>query len=155
MGSFKVNLFIRACLCGIFMLLLAMPLPALSCDSKLNPNAFRVDSSNQYDLLPTGMMAIRYASTHEEASPHVSIHRVVMVLPDRQSSLPEANDPRYRVLEVDGTVGWLTYLISAHALFYGVGQDSLGFPERMWIDPAEDGLNGNEYLNGREPLLDK
>jgi hypothetical protein len=26
-------------------------------------------------------------------------------------------------------------------------QDGLGFPERMWVDPEEDGLNGNEHLN--------
>jgi hypothetical protein len=54
------------------------------------------------------------------------------------------------VVEVDGTVGWMTYLVAAHALFYGVGQDSLGFPERMWIDSEEDGLNGNEHLNGSQ-----
>jgi hypothetical protein len=155
MGSFRDSLLIRLVLWGMPLLLLAIPLPAFSCESQLNPHAFKVDTSNQYDLLPTGMMAIRYAPTNEEVSPHVSVHRVLMVLPDRQSSIPEAKDPQYRVIEVDGTVGWLTYIISAHALFYGVGQDVLGFPERIWIDPEEDGLNGNEHINGREPVSGK
>jgi hypothetical protein len=31
-----------------------------------------------------------------------------------------------------------------------MGQDGLGFPERMWVDPEEDGLNGNEHLNWSE-----
>lgn len=154
MGRFRNSLLIRAVLYGI--LLAAVPLPALSCESQLNPHAFKVDISNQYELLPTGMMAIRYVPTNGESSPHVSVHRVLMVLPDRQSSIPEAKDPQYRVIEVDGTVGWLTYIISAHALYYGVGQDVLGFPERIcWIDPEEDGLNGNEHINGREPVLGK
>lgn len=155
MGRFRDSPLIRVVLCGILLLLPVVPLPAFSCESQLNPHAFKVDTSNQYDLLPTGMMAIRYAPTNEEASPHVSVHRVLMVLPDRQSSSPEAKDPQYRVIEVDATVGWLTYIISAHALFYGVGQDVLGFPERIWIDPEEDGLNGNEHINGREPVSGK
>jgi hypothetical protein len=138
---------------GMPLFLLAVPASGVACESQLNPRAFQVDVSNQYDLLPTGMMAIRYAPTKEEPFPHVSVHRVLMVLPDRQLSIPEANDPLYRVLEVDGTVGWLTYVVSAHALFYGVGQDVLGFPERVWIDPEEDGINGNEHLKGKEPVL--
>lgn len=152
MARFRDSPFIHVVLVGISLLLVAIHLSVLACESQLNPSAFQVSTTNQYDLLPTGMMAIRYAPTNEESSPHVSVHRVLMVLPDRQPSIPEAKDPLYRVIEVDGTVGWLTYLISAHALYYGVGQDVLGFPERIWIDPEEDGLNGNEHLNGREPV---
>lgn len=155
MGCFRVSMLILRLCSGVFLFLLAVPHSGLSCESRLNPHAFQVDVSNQYDLLPTGMMAIRYAPTHDEVFPHVSVHRVLMVLPDRQPLIPEAKDPQYRVVEVDGTVGWLTYVVSAHALFYGVGQDVLGFPERMWIDPEEDGLNGNEHINGREPVSAK
>lgn len=131
------------------LLLWAIPLPSWSCDSQLNPQAFQSISSNHNDLLPNGMMAIRYAGTGEEIAPHVGVHRVMMILPGRQLTIPEAQDSEYLVVEVDGTIGWMTYLVAAHALFYGVGQDSLGFPERMWIDSEEDGLNGNEHLNGR------
>ncbi len=130
------------------LLLWAIPIPSWSCDSQLNPHAFQSNIQNQNDLLPNGMMAIRYAGTGEEISPHVSIHRVMMTLPGRHLTIPEAKDPKYLVVEVDGTIGWLTYLVAAHALFYGVGQDGLGFPLRMWVDPEEDGLNGNEHLNG-------
>ncbi len=125
----------------------ALPSPAWSCDTQLNPQAFQSSISNSTDLLPNGMMAIRHLGTNKEASPHVSVHRVMMTLPGRQLTIPETKDPEYLVVEVDGTIGWMTYLVAAHALFYGVGQDGLGFPERMWVDSEEDGINGNEHLN--------
>ncbi len=131
------------------LLICLFPFSAWSCDSQLNPYAFQANVSNDNELLPNGMMAIRYPRTGAEVLPHVSMHRVMMILPGRQLTLPEAKDPKYLVVEVDGTIGWMTYLVAAHALFYGVGQDSLGFPERMWVDSEEDGLNGNEHLNGK------
>ena len=137
------------------LLLVASPFPALPCESQLNPLAFQVKTFTQNTLLPNGMMAIRYPETDQEVSPHVSVHRVFMVMPGLQEALPEASDTHYRIIEVDGTVGWITYLISTHALFYGVGQDALGFPERIWIDPEEDGLNGNEHINGRQSASEK
>lgn len=130
------------------LFLLACPSQALPCDSQLNPQAFEAKTFTQNTLLPNGMMAIRYPETDQEISPHVSVHRVMMVMPGLQGDLPESKDIHYRVVEVDGTIGWMTYLLSAHALFYGVGEDSLGFPEKTWIDPEEDGINGNEHLNG-------
>jgi hypothetical protein len=148
MGGFRDGPFISSVSWVIPLLLWALPFPAWACDSQLNPQAFQSNVSNSNELLPNGMLAIRYAGTGTEVSPHVSVHRVMMTLPGRQLTIPEAKDPEYLVVEVDGTVGWMTYLVAAHALFYGVGQDSLGFPERMWIDSEEDGLNGNEHLNG-------
>ncbi|GJL69018.1 MAG: hypothetical protein NPIRA06_16530 [Nitrospirales bacterium] len=133
------------------LFLAAYPSPTLSCESLLNPLAFQITTFTQNTLLPNGMMAIRYPETEQEVSPHVSVHRVLMVIPGLQESLPEASDGHYRIVEGDGTIGWITYIVSAHALFYGVGEDSLGFPEKIWIDPEEDGLNGNEHINGREP----
>lgn len=132
------------------LLLWAISPPAWSCDSQLNAQAFQASVFNRNDLLPNGMMAIRYAGIGEEVSPHVSVHRVMMTLPGRELTIPEAENPDYLVVEVDGTVGWITYVVAAHALFYGMGQDALGFPERMWSDPEEDGLNGNEHFNGQE-----
>ncbi|MDH5428539.1 MAG: hypothetical protein OEZ57_07395 [Nitrospirota bacterium] len=150
MGGFRDGPFIGTVPWVIPLLLWVVPFPAWSCDSQLNPQAFQSNVSNQNDLLPNGMLAIRYAGTGMEVSPHVSVHRVMMTLPGRQLAIPEAKNPEYLVVEVDGTIGWMTYLVAAHALFYGVGQDSLGFPERMWVDSEEDGLNGNEHLNGKE-----
>lgn len=148
MGGFRAGPLIFA-VTPLF--LFASPSPTWPCESLLNPLAFQVATFTQNTLLPNGMMAIRYPETEQEVSPHVSVHRVLMVLPGLQESLPEASDTHYRIIEVDGTVGWMTYVLSAHALFYGVGEDSLGFPEKIWIDPEEDGLNGNEHINGREP----
>ncbi|MDR4494646.1 MAG: hypothetical protein AB7P17_14300 [Nitrospirales bacterium] len=144
MGGFRAGPLILT----FWFLFLLCPSQALPCDSQLNPHAFEVKTFTQNTLLPNGMMAIRYPETDQELAPHVSVHRVMMVLPGLQEGLPEAKDMHYRVVEVDGTVGWVTYLLSAHALFYGVGEDSLGFPEKTWIDPEEDGINGNEHLNG-------
>ena len=148
MGGFRDGPLIKLGFWFTFIFVLACAPPVLSCDSQLNPLAFAVNTYTQNTLLPNGMMAIRYPETDQEISPHVSVHRVMMVMPGLQTELPESKDIHYRVVEVDGTVGWMTYLLSAHALFYGVGEDSLGFPERMWIDPEEDGINGNEHLNG-------
>lgn len=150
MGGFRDGPFVGQVPWVMAVLLWAVPFPSWSCDSQLNPQAFQSIVSNQNDLLPNGMMAIRYAGTGKEVFPHVGVHRVMMTLPGRQHTIPQAKDPEYLVVEVDGTIGWVTYLVAAHALFYGVGQDSLGFPKKMWIDPEEDGLNGNEHLNGHE-----
>ncbi len=150
MGNFRDGPLIGKIPWVIPLLLWAIPLPSWSCDSQLNPQAFQSNIPDQNDFLPNGMMVIRYAGTGEEISPHVSVHRVMMTLPGRQLMIPEAKNPEYLVVEVDGTIGWMTYLVVAHALFYGMGQDGLGFPERMWVDPEEDGLNGNEHLNGQE-----
>ena len=148
MGGFRDGPWLSVVLWGTPLLILACPVPVLPCDSQLNPQAFRATTFTQNTLLPNGMMAIRYPETEQEISPHVSVHRILMVLPGLSESLPESTDAHYRIIEVDGTVGWITYLVSAHALFYGVGEDSLGFPIKFWIDPEEDGLNGNEHLNG-------
>ena len=148
MGGFRDGPLLAPLLWYIPLLVLTCPSAGYSCDSQLNPLAFQVSTFTQNTLLPNGMMAIRYPETDQEISPHVSVHRVLMVLPGLQDNLPESTDTHYRIIEVDGTVGWMTYLLSAHALFYGVGEDSLGFPEKTWIDPEEDGINGNEHLNG-------
>lgn len=148
MGGFRDGPSIKVLLGVMLFLGLSCPSPILPCDTQLNPLAFQVNTFTQNTLLPNGMMAIRYPETDQELSPHVSMHRILMVLPGLQDNLPESHDVHYRVIEVDGTIGWMTYLLSAHALFYGVGEDSLGFPEKMWIDPEEDGINGNEHLNG-------
>lgn len=151
MGGFRAGPLIFAVFGVVPIFLFSSPSPTLSCESLLNPLAFQVTTFTQNTLLPNGMMAIRYPETEQEGSPHVSVHRVLMVIPGLQESLPEASDTHYRIVEGDGTIGWITYILSAHALFYGVGEDSLGFPEKIWIDPEEDGLNGNEHINGRVP----
>lgn len=86
------------------LLLWVIPLPAWPCDSQLNPQAFHFIDSTHNDLLPNGMMAIRYDGIGMEVSPHVGVHRVMMTLPGREFAIPEAHDPEYLVLEVDGGI---------------------------------------------------
>ncbi len=153
MGGLREGPLIGTIPCVLPLLLWAVPVPSLACH--FNPQAFQSNIPIHSDLLPNGMMALRYEGTEQESCPHVSVHRVMMTLPGHQLTIPEANNPEYFVIEVDGTIGWITYIVVSHALFYGVGQDSLGFPKQMWIDSEEDGLNGNEHVNGHPPLVAK
>ncbi len=123
-----------------------VPFVSLACLDVPNPEEFQVDLPAESKLLPNGMMVVVYSDLKGEHRTHVTIHRVVAVLPGRQPSLPELRDPQFKVMETDGTIGPMTYLLKAYALYYGEGIDSLGFPKKSWIDPQEDGLNGNEHL---------
>ena len=131
---------------GILTLFFPQLHTSFACQNLPNPQAFEVALPGDSQLLPNGMMAMRYGSHSDDSLQHVSVHHVVMVLPGRHPSLPELRDPRYKVLETNGTISPMTYLIKTNALYYGVGVDSLGFPQKTWIDSAEDGLNGNERL---------
>ena len=131
---------------GLISLFTVAPLASLACLDVPNPDEFQVDLPAESKLLPNGMMVVVYSDLKGEHRTHVTIHRVVAVLPGRHPSLPELRDPQIKVMETDGTIGPMTYLLKAHALYYGEGTDSLGFPKKSWIDPQEDGLNGNEHL---------
>ena len=130
---------------GLLSLCSVAPLVSLACLDVPNPEEFQVDLQEESRLLPNGMMALVYSDRLGEHRTHVTIHRVISVLPGRHPSLPELRDPQVKVMESDGTIGPMTYLLKAHALYYGEGADSLGFPKKYWIDPQEDGLNGNEH----------
>ncbi|GJL59283.1 MAG: hypothetical protein NPIRA03_21400 [Nitrospirales bacterium] len=89
-------------LCGLWVLTYFpdfFPPTTCSCDSSLNPSAFQVTTFTQNTLLPNGMMAIRYPETEQERALHVSVHRVLMVIPGLQESLPEALDMHYGSVE--------------------------------------------------------
>ncbi len=131
---------------GIISLCSAVPLVSLACLDVPNPEEFQIDLPAESKLLPNGMMVVVYSDLKGEHRTHVTIHRVLRVMPGRHPSLPELRDPQVKVMESDGTIGPMTYLLKAHALYYGEGIDSLGFPQKSWIDPQEDGLNGNEHL---------
>ena len=131
---------------GMISLFIVAPFASQACLDVPNPEEFQVDLPAESQLLPNGMMVVRYVDLKGEQRIHVTIHRVMGVFPGRHPSLPELRDPQFKVMESDGTIGPITYLIKAHALYYGEGIDSLGFPKKSWIDPQEDGLNGNEHL---------
>ena len=129
---------------GMMMLLACLPSPSSACHDTLNPKAFLHPLANESDLLPNGMMAVIYKHEEGEQVDHVSIHRIHMILPGYHPMLPERRDPQYTVLQTDGTLNPMTYVIVTNALYYGIGKDAIGFPRKTWTDPAEDGLNGNE-----------
>ncbi|MGB0911787.1 MAG: hypothetical protein ACPGYT_15620 [Nitrospirales bacterium] len=131
---------------GMISLCSVVPLVSLACLDVPNPEEFQVDLPAESKLLPNGMMVVVYRDIKGEHRTHVTIHRVLRVMPGRHPTLPELRDPQVRVMETDGTIGPMTYLLKAYALYYGEGIDSLGFPQKSWIDPQEDGLNGNEHL---------
>ncbi len=85
MGGFRAGPLIFAVFrVAPISLLSSPPLTTLPCESFLNPLAFQVSTFTQNTLLPNGMMAIRYPETEQEDSPHVSVHRVLMVIPGLQ-----------------------------------------------------------------------
>ncbi|GJL64762.1 MAG: hypothetical protein NPIRA04_34160 [Nitrospirales bacterium] len=130
---------------SVILLLIILPLASDACLNVPNPEEFRVDLPSESKLLPNGMMVVVYSDSTGERRTHITIHRVLRVLPGRYPSLPELRDPQYKIMETDGTISPMTYLLKANALYYGEGTDSLGFPQKSWIDPEEDGLNGNEH----------
>ncbi len=129
---------------GTVILLVCLPFGSLACHDHPNPLAFQHPLPNESDLLPNGMMAIVYQHEQGEQAIHVTVHRIHMIMAGHYPRLPERRDPQYTVLQTDGTLNPMTYVIITNALMYGTGRDSLGFPTKTWIDSNEDGLNGNE-----------
>jgi len=129
---------------GMMMLLACLPSVSWACHEYPNPNAFQHPLANESDLLPNGMMSVVYKTEEGEQTIHVSVHRIHMTLAGYHPMLPERRDPQYTVLQTDGTLNPMTYVILTNALYYGTGKDAIGFPTHSWIDPDEDGLNGNE-----------
>lgn len=121
--------------------------PALSaCRSGPDGAAFAWMRLDDADPQPNGMMLMGYRDDVVGSVTHVAFHRVARVLPGVQEALPESEVARYTVLHTDGTLGPLTYVILRDALYYGTDLDAVGLPRRVWIDPDEDGVNGNERL---------
>jgi hypothetical protein len=91
-----------------------------------------------------GMMLIMYGDRDQDLVTHVSLHRVLRVLPGIEPDLPAEEASRLTVLITDGTLGPLTYIIFREPFYYGSDLDELGLPRRLWQDAEEDGINGNE-----------
>lgn len=134
---------------GAVFLLACLPSESWACHELPNPIAFQHPLTKESDLLPNGMMAIVYQHEQGEQALHVTMHRIHMIMAGHHPLLPERRDPQYTVLETDGTLSPMTYVILANPLYYGIGRDALGFPTKTWIDPDEDGLNGNERASFR------
>ena len=129
---------------GTCVFLVCLPTPSWACHEHPNPIAFQHPISNDSELLPNGMMAIVYQHEQGEEIIHITVHRIHMIIAGFHPQLPERRNPKFTVLQTDGTLNPMTYVIVKHALYYGIGRDAIGFPTKTWIDPDEDGLNGNE-----------
>ncbi len=127
-----------------FVLFTSLPPDSWACQEHPNPIAFQHPLSKESDLLPNGMMSIVYQHEQGETVIHVTVHRIHMIMAGHNLRLPERRNPKFIVLQTDGTLNPMTYVILKNALYYGTGRDAIGFPTKTWIDPDEDGLNGNE-----------
>jgi len=132
---------------GAVTLLVGLPSYSVACHDHPNPIAFPHPLSNDSELLPNGMMAIVYQHERGEQIIHITVHRIHMMMAGHHPRLPERRNPKYTVLQTNGTLNPMTYVIIKNALYYGTGRDAIGFPTKTWIDPEEDGLNGNEQAS--------
>ena len=134
---------------GLVLLLLWMSAwtpGASACQASPDQAAFAWRLAEDADPQPSGLMLMAYRESDNGTVTHVSFHHVVRVLSGRQPDLPEEEAVRFTILFTDGTLGPLTYIIFREPLYYGTDLDANGLPLRLWIDPEEDGLNGNEHL---------
>ena len=119
--------------------------PVLACEQRPEQDAFRWELAEDANPQPNGMLLIGYADPGEHRVTHITYHRVVGTL-QRPAFSTVALAPAQMSVEVDGSLGPLLYVIVAAPLYYGTDVDEEGLPRRLWIDPEEDGLNGNEAL---------
>jgi len=123
--------------------------PAEACQSQPEKATFDWAMVEDTYPLPNGMMWVGYADPAEGAIKHVTLDRILRVLPGIQPDLPVEEALRFTVLITDGTLDPITYIIFREPLYYGTDLDELGLPRRMWQDPEEDGVNGNERAGMR------
>lgn len=120
--------------------------PASACRNGPEAAAFSWSLVEDANPQPNGMILVGFRDESVGGVTHVAFHRVARILPGVQDALPESEASRYAILHTDGTLGPLTYIIMREALYYGTDLDSVGLPRRVWFDPEEDGVSGNERL---------
>jgi hypothetical protein len=118
----------------------------VACELAPNQQDFRWELAEDAFPQPSGMLLIAYEDAASHQATHVTYHRVVRVFP-KPAITPGSVASDQTMVEVDGSLGGpLVYVILSAPLYYGTDLDELGLPRRMWFDPEEDGLNGNEML---------
>jgi hypothetical protein len=121
------------------------PSSPLACEQRPEQNAFRWELAEDALPQPNGMLLIEYEDPTDHLVTHVTYHRIIQLLPRPVFTTVALKSDQMSV-EVDGSLGPLLYVIVAAPLYYGTDIDESGLPQRLWIDPEEDGLNGNEQL---------
>lgn len=129
---------------------LIAPSSVLACEQRPEYSAFRWELAEDASPQSNGMLLIGYEGPEDPRITHVTYHRVVRTMP-RPIFATVALAPDEMSVEVDGSLGPLLYVAVAAPLYYGADIDESGLPRRLWIDPEEDGVNGNEQLTFSAP----
>lgn len=117
---------------------------ALGCDMGPDRQAFDWRLAEWAEPLANGLMLVTFHGAEGDVITHAAYHRVVRVVPGVAPDLSDEEADRFILLVTEGDLEPLTYVVIREALTYGTDLDQLGMPQRLWGDPAEDGLNGNE-----------
>ena len=115
----------------------------VACDLGPNQQDFRRQLAEDAFPQPNGMLLIAYEDPASHRTTHVTYHRVLRVFATPVLA-PVSHAADETLVEVDGSLSPLIYVIVSAPLYYGTDVDEIGLPRRMWLDSEEDGLNGNE-----------
>lgn len=135
---------------ALAVVLFASPLRASQ--TQPDPSDFALETTLEIRLLPNSLLLVVYADPGKEVGQRATLHRVYAILPaPAEPSYPAEDDVALTLYTTsDGSV---SYVAGTHALFYGDQLEEDGFPGRIWEDPLEDGLNGNEIFIDRDFFL--
>lgn len=120
--------------------------PGFASQSQPDPSDFAAETALEIRLLPNSLLLVVHGQEGQDFGRHATLHRVY-------ATLPAPADPGFSIQGValtlytaGGADGAVTYAVGTYALFYGDHLQEDGFPARLWEDPQEDGLNGNEII---------
>jgi hypothetical protein len=126
--------------------------PLLASQAQPDPSDFALEATLDIRLLPNSLLLVVYADPGKEVGQRATLHRVYAILPAPSEPSYPAEDDVALTLYTTGD-GSVSYVAGTHALFYGDQLEDDGFPGRIWEDPLEDGLNGNEIFIDRDVFL--
>ncbi|TAJ09105.1 MAG: hypothetical protein EPO61_07060 [Nitrospirae bacterium] len=127
------------------VLVTLMQAPSLRADETVpDPAAYSLDTTTEIRILPNSLLLIIYADRQTGRSTYATLHRVYAVMPAPADSDFSALGVSVTLYTTGGAEGLVTYAVGTYPLFYGDRLADDGFPDRLWEDPLEDGLNGNE-----------
>lgn len=123
--------------------------PLLASQTQPDPADFALETALEIRVLPNSLLLVVYADPGKDVGHHATLHRVYATLPAPADPSYAASDEVALTLYTtsDGSV---SYVVGTNALFYGDQLEDDGFPGRIWEDPMEDGLNGNEIFIDRD-----
>lgn len=129
----------------VVLLLIVIHTPSVAtCETTPDPRAFVLEAVDDVQWLPNGLLLVTYRDPHSGRPSHATLHHVLAVLPVPAEAAFASSRVGITLFTTNGADSGVTYAVMTHPLFYGDQLASDGFPQRLWEDPDEDGLNGNE-----------